>query len=249
MSFDPKHFKDLAGAEEGNYWFVNRNALILWALKRYAASTRKFLEVGCGTGFVLAAVSKAFPAADITATEMYAEGLEFAKTRVPMATFQQADAKQLAFENTFDVVGSFDVIEHIDNDELVLQNFYTALKPQGCLVVTVPQHRFLWSAADEIAHHQRRYSRKELVQKVEQAGFEVIKVTSFVTLLFPLMVLSRMKNKKNKNFSVADEMHISSWLNKLLFAVLTIERLFIEYGITFPFGGSLLLVAKKSIKA
>lgn len=245
MSFNPNMFDDLANVEQGNYWFENRNRLIIWTLKTWCPAMQSYLEVGCGTGFVLSAVRKAFPAVHISATEMFSEGLDFARKRVPDAELQQADARLLAFENAFDALGSFDVIEHIDQDQLVLNKFHSALKPGGCLFLTVPQHQFLWSAADEIAHHQRRYSRSELVQKVREAGFDIMSVTSFVTLLFPLMVLSRLKNRNNKQFSVEDEMHIPAWLNRLLLAVLTMERLLIERGLTFPFGGSLLLVARK----
>ena len=78
------------------------------------------------------------------------------------------DARRIPFEREFDVVGAFDVLEHIVEDEDVLGQMFKATRPGGGLLVTVPQHPFLWSASDEHAMHQRRYSRAELRRKVER---------------------------------------------------------------------------------
>ena len=64
-SYDPKYFDELITLEENNFWFINRNKLILWFIKRYASDAGSFLEIGCGTGFVLSAVASQFPAWDI----------------------------------------------------------------------------------------------------------------------------------------------------------------------------------------
>jgi len=108
------------------------------------------------------------------------------------------DARKIPFEEEFDVIGLFDVIEHIEEDDLVLSQVNSALKSNGVVIITVPQHMCLWSAADEYACHIRRYSKYEIEQKITNAGFEILRSTSFVTLLLPALFLSRMQKSQSK---------------------------------------------------
>ncbi len=103
----------------------------------------------------------------------------------------RADGRALPFAGEFDVVGAFDVIEHIDADEAVLAAMRRAVRPGGGVIVTVPQHRWLWSETDRYSGHQRRYDRRELGRKLDGAGLKVRWMTSFTTLLLPLMAASR----------------------------------------------------------
>jgi hypothetical protein len=132
-------------------------------------------------------------------------------------------------------------------DETVLTQMFAATKAGGGIVVTVPQHPFLWSASDEFARHQRRYRREELREKVERAGFRVERLTSFVSLLFPLMFAARRKSRIGDNFDFWKEFRISPWWNKVFEGALAFERRLIEAGVSFPVGGSLLLVGRKPV--
>ena len=124
---------------------------------------------------------------------------------------------------------------------------FNATRPGGGLLVTVPQQRYLWSASDEHAMHQRRYSRGELRRKVESAGFQIERITSFNSLLFPLMVWSRMQQKRDQDFQPWRELEISPTLNRILESILKLERLLIEKGLSFPVGGSLLLIGRRAL--
>lgn len=244
--FDPALFAELAALEARNFWFRARNRLILWALRRHAPDFADFLEVGCGTGYVLQGIAAAFPQARLVASEAETEGLRFAAERVPRAEFLQLDARRMPFEQEFDAIGAFDVIEHIAEDEAVLAQMRRALKPGGHLLLTVPQHPFLWSEYDVRAHHVRRYTRAELRQKLERAGYRVVKMTSFVSLLLPLMMLSRMnKTAKTADYDPLAELRIGSITNVLLERALDAERQLIRAGLSLPAGGSLLAVAQR----
>ena len=164
--FRPEYFGELAALEGGSFWFRARNDLIAWACRRYFPSMSRLLEIGCGTGYVLAKLAEEFPSVQLTGSEVYCDGLSYARNRVPRAELVQMDARETPYEDHFDVVGAFDVLEHIDDDTRVLAEIHRALHPGGGLLLTVPQHKWLWSRQDELACHVRRYTG---VQVGEQA--------------------------------------------------------------------------------
>ncbi|MGH8746291.1 MAG: class I SAM-dependent methyltransferase, partial [Burkholderiales bacterium] len=142
-----------------------------------------------------------------------------------------------------------DVIEHIDEDEQVLGEMFAACRPGGGVIVTVPQHRWLWSYRDEFARHRRRYHRVELLRKLVAAGFERAWSTSFVTLLLPLMALSRLRQKGSRGFDSCAELRLGRMTNKVLGTLMTVERGLIRAGVSFAAGGSLLAVAHRPAAA
>jgi len=230
--------------ESGHWWFRSRNKILLWVLKKRVARINSFLEIGCGTGFVIQAIQEHYPQAVLCGSDYFEEGLVHARKRMPSINFTQQDARKMDEEELYDVIGAFDVIEHINEDELVLSNLSHALKSGGTLLVTVPQHQWLWSAVDESSGHVRRYTRLELIDKVTQSGLTVEYVTSFVSLLVPLMWLTRF-SASNANYDSMYEFRIPNWLNSLLEMIMSFELGLIKIGIKFPFGGSLLLLASK----
>ena len=176
----------------------------------------------------------------VAGSELHAEGLPFAARRAPGAELMQMDARRIPFCAEFDVVGAFDVLEHIEEDEQVLRGIFDACRPGGGVLLTVPQHAWLWSRRDEIARHRRRYSRRELLAKLASAGFRRPWATSFVSLLLPLMALSR----RRKDVSSA-ELEVGDAANRVLLAVMALERGLIRAGLRLPAGGSLLVAAHK----
>lgn len=234
----------LAEAETRHWWFRARNRVLLWALDREVGRFGNLLEVGCGTGQVLEAVSRAHPQASLEGAEYHEQGLVYARNRLPKASFRQLDATTMEEADRYDVIGAFDVIEHIEPDEFVLRNLARALRPSGVLMVSVPQHRWLWSSADDHACHVRRYTRGELVEKLQRAGLRPVLTTSFVSLLLPLMWLSRLR-MKHAHYDSAAEFRISPLLNRTLDGVMRLELALLKMGLRFPAGGSLLVVARK----
>ena len=246
IGFKANYFKKLAELESGNFWFRARNKIILFAVNQYCPTLKSFLEIGCGTGFVLSAISQKFPETKLFGSEYFEEGLVFARQRLPNAKLSQMDARDIPYKLKLDAIGAFDMLEHIKEDKVVLQQIFKALKPGGIAFITVPQHRWLWSVVDDYACHVRRYNANELHEKVYAAGFNIIRSTSFVSTLLPVMYLSRIL-KRNKVDNDMVELRINPVLNKIFEWFLDFELLLIRVGFSLPFGGSRLVVALKPI--
>src|SRR5689334_18253961 len=107
--------------EARSFWCRTRNRVLLLMFQRFADPARPLdvLEIGCGTGNVLTALRE-LPNLRLTGSEIYLHGLRYARTRVPDVEFIQLDATDIPFRDSFDVVGAFDVIEHITADDQVL---------------------------------------------------------------------------------------------------------------------------------
>lgn len=243
--FKSEYFSTLAKLEENNFWFQARNELILWVLEYYFRGFDSFMEIGCGTGFVLQDVAKKYPSSRLSGSEIFTAGLEFAKSRAPHSRLVQMDATKIPYRDEFDVIGIFDVLEHIEDDNVVIAGMFKALRPEGGLIVTVPQHPRLWSSSDEYACHVRRYTSAEIISKLKLAGFQIIRSTSFVSLLLPALIVSRLNNVKSRNYDPLSEFNISSVLNRILRKIMKIELTMIQSGVSFPAGGSRLVIARK----
>lgn len=245
--FKPEYFETLALLEQKNFWFTARNQLITWAIQSYISDFDNCLEIGCGTGFVLSGIAQSFPGKNYAGCEIYSEGLSFAEKRLPIGTnLFQMDARDMPFVSEWDLIAACDVLEHIDDDEKALREMHRSLRPGGGLLLTVPQHKWMWSTQDEQACHVRRYSRAELIRKIRRVGFEILDATSFVSLLLPAMWLSRLTHQKTGTPpDPMRELKIANWLNTGLGHVMSIERRLIQWGVKMPAGGSLLVCARK----
>ncbi|MEM9408710.1 MAG: methyltransferase domain-containing protein [Acidobacteriota bacterium] len=246
--FVAEAFSRLAEVEPHSFWFRERNQNILWALGRYFPDSSSVCELGCGTAFVLEALTRFLPDATFVGCEVFTEGLVEAGRRLEASTatglderlsLLQLDGRNLPFEEHFDLFCAFDVLEHIEEDEVVLGNAHRALRPRGGLLITVPQHPFLWSHEDDYSGHQRRYRRKELVTKVEGAGFEVLRVSSFVSLLLPLLIAQRAWSRFSKPPEPGTyALRPAAPVNAVFGATLKMERALLRLGGSWPAGGA-----------
>jgi SAM-dependent methyltransferase len=245
--YDAALFERIAETEPASFWFRARNRLVVSALRRHFPEAESVLEVGCGTGFVLAGLHAALPGIRLVGGDVFSEALEIARRRLSTEVeLVELDARRIPYANEFDVVCALDVLEHVDDDGEVLKGMFRAARPGGGVLILVPQHPRLWSAMDEVAHHRRRYSRGDLEAKVREAGFVVAAVSSFVTTLLPAMVFSRAARRLSRRpYDPVAELQPARPLNALFERMLDLERRLIERGRSLPAGGSLLLVGRK----
>jgi SAM-dependent methyltransferase len=246
-TFPEESFTWLAAKEEGHFWFEQRNELILWMIENFSGYPRRYLEVGCGTGFVLGRVARAFPQAEIHGIEYYEDAIPIARARCPTARIGLGDVLALEAQSLFDAVGCFDVLEHIPDDKTALTKLGQALSPGGRLFVSVPQHPWLWSSEDTLACHQRRYTKRGLQRLAQSSGLECVWCSSFVTLLAPLMLLRRLRpdTKPGDAGSASFEFTLPKPVNWVFGRFLAVERWFISRRGALPFGGSLMMVLER----
>ncbi len=240
--YHPEQIEVLKSNEGATYfWFEQRAKLITEVIERRKPDLHSWLEIGFGTGYLLDKVSNVFPAAHILGSDVFVAGLRHSKR--DRNELVQMDATQIPFIETFDGVGAFDVLEHISDDQKVINEVFKSLKPGGIFCATVPQHNWLWSSADDNAQHVRRYAPKELAEKMETAGFQVMENTSFMTTLLPLMLISRLRAKKQ--YDRKKEFQIPGLLNWLFGKMFAFDRLLIRFGLRLPVGGSRLVLGQK----
>lgn len=244
-TFPEESFGHLPEQEGASFWFRSRNELIGWGLRTYFPGARSFFELGCGTGVVLAALAADRPDISFAGGEPFAAGLEVARARLPSVPLYQLDGRRLPFDEEFDVVGAFDVLEHVDEDETVLAQMFQATRPGGGVLVTVPQHPWLWSAVDEFSRHRRRYRARELAFKVESTGFQVVRKTSFVSILLPVLALSRLRDRRRTVYDPSTEYRLPGPVDRFFGVAMSAERRLIGAGVSFPLGSSLLLAARR----
>ena len=243
--FSAEFFDRLIRVEERHFWFRARNELIAWAVTRYFPEARTFLDAGAGTGQVTRAMGRLLPQVRMTACEVFTAGLAWAGQQGTRAELVCADVRRLPWEDEFDVVGAFDVLEHVVEDVEAMRQLARAARPGGGVIVTVPQHQWLWSPIDDYSGHQRRYSRRLLVERLATAGLQVVHVTSFMTLLLPVLMASRFA-RRDQPADPEAETRISPLTNTVGGALTAVERGLLRTGASLPAGGSLLVVARTS---
>lgn len=181
--------------EQDHWWFRARRdifgPLLDQRLARDGRSTaeRRILDVGPGSGVNLPVLRDR---GRVTVLDVSRFSLETCRAG-GAHSLVQADATRPPFrEGAFDLVCALDVFEHLENDLGAMEACRRSLRPGGVLFATVPALPLLWGRQDVLAQHHRRYRRAQFAERLEQAGFEVERLTYFNTLLFPPILAVRL---------------------------------------------------------
>jgi ubiquinone/menaquinone biosynthesis C-methylase UbiE len=258
-SYDETYFEKLYQVEDRHFWFRMRQAIIA-TLSRDLVSNLpagyRVMEIGCGTGHLLKTLEKTCEKGQVIGLDLYWEGLVFARQRTG-ACLIQGRAESMPFaEGQFDLVGMFDVLEHLENDEEILKSVHQILKKGGKLMLTVPAERQLWSTTDLIARHQRRYELANLKEKLEHSGFKIDYMSEFMQALHPLAKLRRkapilletMSEKEDRisRKSFNQQLSIMPILNELAYRILSSEVKQIQKRKKIKRGTSIIAIASRS---
>ena len=188
-------YEQMAELDERHWWYCARREVVASLIRRLARPPvgGAILEIGCGTGHNFGMLSE-FGHVDALELDDQARGI--AEKRLGRSILS-APLPELAGvpQRHYDLIGAFDVIEHIDDDRAAVASIAARLKPGGKFVMTVPAHQWMWSAHDTVNHHKRRYSRRSLTQLIEGSPLTLKKVGYFNSLLFPVAIAERMASK------------------------------------------------------
>jgi len=234
-------YDQMAALDQQHWWYRARREVLADLIRRHAAPPpgAKLLEIGCGTGHNLAMLSQF---GEVDALELDDEARKVAESRLgrPVMSAPLPELSGVP-EQHYDIIGAFDVIEHIDDDTAALASIATRLKPGGKLVMTVPAHQWMWSAHDVVNHHKRRYSRQQLRTLIERSPLRLESIGYFNSLLFPVALAERLASKA-RGKEDADLSLPPRPLNTLLERVFASERHLIGR-LPLPPGLSLFAVA------
>jgi SAM-dependent methyltransferase len=239
-------------AEANHWWFAARREIVLGLIEQCLAgrngNTRalRLLDIGCGAGGLLTHLRRFGTVAGVDAAP---EAVAYARAKGDADVRQGALPDRIPFgPDEFDVITLLDVLEHIQDDTASLRTIYRLLGPEGFLVMTVPAYPFLWSQHDILNEHKRRYRRPELHVKLERAGFRLLKLSYYNTLLFPPIAAVRLLGRLRRNQSTADQGRVGKTLNGMLRNVFAAEKHMLLQG-SLPFGLSLIAIAQKPAAA
>ena len=188
-------YRQMAELDERHWWYRARRDVLAALIRRVVQppAGAEILEIGCGTGHNFAMLGTF---GHVDALELDEEVRTFAEQRLGRS-IMTAPLPELAGvpDRHYDLVGTFDVIEHIDDDRAAIASIATKLKPGGKFMMTVPAHPWMWSAHDLVNHHKRRYSKRALRALIEGSPLELEKIGYFNSLLFPAALAERLSSK------------------------------------------------------
>ena len=234
-------YQQMAELDDRHWWYRARRRIIADLIRREAhlPPDAEILEIGCGTGHNLAMLSGF---GHVEGLELDDEARAISEKRLGRAVMS-SPLPELGEvpDRHYDLIGAFDVIEHIDDDRAALASIATKLKPGACFIMTVPAHQWMWSAHDTVNHHKRRYSRSGLKALIEASPMNLEKLGYFNSLLFPLAVAERAASKL-RGKEDADVKLPPAPLNTALEKVFAAER-YLAGRLPLPPGLSLFAVA------
>jgi len=229
--------------ESFHWWFSVRRKILGDLLTSIKIPSKELaIDIGCGVGSNLNVLSSKGIHTIGLDHSLYALTLVKRRLELPLIN---GDLNKLPLRsNSIGLIVAMDVLEHLDNDTNGIGEFYRVLKKGGNLILTVPAFKSLWGIQDVVTGHKRRYSKEEILTKLVQGGFEILRFSYFnLFLFFPILIVRRMIH--HFGFKIDSENRINiPLLNYFLKTIFSLEPYLLRY-ISFPFGVSILCVARK----
>ena len=234
--------------EDKHWWFVGRRAILESFMRGIVAkigarpSAIRILDVGCGTGANLEMLSQFGEAEGVDVSD---DALEFCRGKG--LNVQKGLAEKLPYKDgAFDVTTALDVVEHLDDDIAGLKEMFRVTKTGGYSLIFVPAFMWLWGVQDDISHHRIRYTKSQIIERLEKAGYSIERATYANWTFFApilagrtLMKLTGIKPESENNVNV-------SALNGVFGRLFSSEKFWLK-NFDFPFGVSIVVVAKKNV--
>lgn len=241
---DDAVYERMAVIQERHWWYEGRRQILKSVISSLSLPQQaRILEAGCGTGANL----------NMLKTFGHVDGFEpfafaVAKAREVSGCTVEGGLlpDQVPFSGPYDLIGAFDVIEHVEADLESLKSLLNVTEQGGYTVLTVPAYKFLWSRHDEVNRHFRRYRRDEFKTLLEKSGYQVEFISYYNTILFlPVVMVRVLKKIVHLNDRPDEEMPRLPGVNAMLKWIFASERWLLRF-MTLPFGVSIIAVARKT---
>ena len=259
--YDAAGFDVLLRMQSEHFWYRGRHRFLLAEVRRQvdrsknSAHTQRACDLGGGCGGWIQYLRRydAELFAELAIADSSINALEHARAVVGDAVRRyQIDLLQLQWRERWDALFLLDVLEHIPEDVEALRQIHQALRPGGLLFVTTPALKFFWSYNDEVASHQRRYSKADFQQLAKQSGLELLNARYFMFYLSPILFVARRKRPELQRMTAEEIRSLMgrthrvpvSPINEALAAIFAMETP-LGLWLPFPWGTSILGVFRK----
>ena len=239
-------YREQFETEDAHWWFEGRRAVI-WALLDRAGLTGsdgglRILDAGCGTGRNLIEFGSLGDARGIDSSP---EAIDFCRRRGVLGA-TEGRLEGLPFEDAaFDLILATDVLEHLEDDRSVMRELRRVAAPGAHLLATVPAYSWLWSQHDAAHHHFRRYTLRDLRERLRAQGWEAVEWSYFNTALLPPIAAVRTLGRRRPPTDGRPDLKLTPpALNRLLLTPMNLEAAMIRRGARLPAGVSIGLVCK-----
>jgi SAM-dependent methyltransferase len=222
--------------EDNHWWFKARTNILKSQIQKYNKNIINFLDVGCGSGFFMSKMK------DSSLNVYGVEPYEY--KNIKNKNILKGTAEDLPHDdNFFDVVTILDVIEHIQDPKIAIDEIHRVLKKDGTCLITVPALNWIYSKHDKENGHIKRYSTQDLIDLIDEDKFEILKCSYFNTLLFPIEAPIRLCEKV-LNRKIANDGATNKTLNNILYKTFNLETKILLKN-NLPIGLSAFIIIKK----
>lgn len=240
-TYDAKHLNELKMGESHHFWFKTRRSKIASIFKKFVPQNSSVLEIGGGTGYVAEELKRL--GFNVAMSDIHRDGLLYAKEK-GIEKLYQFDLFNPPFEEEFDVICLFDVLEHLHDDKEALKSLMRMLKKGGKIILTVPAHQWLWSRDDQIAGHKKRYTIREMQKMFSKVDLKPVYLHYFFMMILPFLFLRKLLKPSSSQEKGGIDFKIHPVLNTICFALTQCE-FFCQALLPNIAGGSILAVVQK----
>ena len=235
-------YRTLYAVEKEHWWYAARKEILLRYLEERLRlpRTARVLDVGCGTGAILEALSARY---DAWGSDVAPQAIAFCRER-GLTRLHTGTLDQYPPSAPFDLITMLDMVEHVEDDRGLLRAAHTLLGKGGHMLITVPAFPSLWSRYDEILHHKRRYTRAGLRTLVSSSGFAIEHMSFLNCFLFPVAWIRRAAARATGSDGAGDLQVPPRLLNAALRETFRVERHVLTRA-SLPFGLSLMCLARR----
>lgn len=236
----------MAEYEQSYWWHLGRLRIIQTYLQLINRGRKnlKILNVGSGTGGTVNMLETFGHTDNVDTSE---EAIRYMR-RQGHKNVTKVEGVALPFKNkTYDVVGAFDVLEHIPEEIAALKEWKRVLKDDGAILITVPAYQWLWSSHDISLHHQRRYTIGRLQAAAKKAGLRLEKRSYAIFFSLALIVGFRMISKIQRRPSTPETSYVvlPVWVNTVFTKLLYGEAL-LHRKLSLPAGSTVIAILRKT---